>query len=160
MSTTLTRTTDDTARRVTVARFDSHGGAQRLIDQLADAKFPVERIRIVGSGIRSIETVTGRRTKGRAALYGAGIGAWFGLFVALLFAMFTFGPVGWGLLLATVVFGGLFGAVAGFIGYWAGAAAGRRDFSSVRSVEADHYEVQVDASLYDEALRAVGQLAG
>ncbi len=159
MSTTSTRTTNATARPVTLARFDSYAGAQCLIDQLADAKLPVERTRIVGSGIRSIETVTGRRTKGRPALYGAGIGVWFGLFIALLFAMFTLGPVWWGVLLTTVVFGGLFGAFAGFTGYWAGAAGGRRDFSSVRSLEADEYEVQVHSSLYDEALRVVGQPA-
>jgi len=157
---TASTTTSFTARLLTLARFESYAGAQRLIDQLADAKFPVERTRIVGSGVRSIEAVTGRRTTGRAALYGAGIGTWFGLFVALLSAVFTLGSVWWGALLGTVVFGGLFGALVGFIGYWAGAASGRRDFSSVRSLEADEYEVQVDASLYDEALQMIGQPAG
>jgi hypothetical protein len=34
-----------------------------------------------------------------------------------------------------------------------------RDFSSVSGLEADEYEVQVDAGLYEEALRLVPTLA-
>ncbi|WP_369134052.1 general stress protein [Modestobacter sp. I12A-02662] len=152
---TASSTNTITARLVTLARFDSYAGAQHLVDQLSDAKFPVEHSRIVGSGIRSVEDVTGRLTKGRAALHGAGSGAWLGLFIALLFAIFTIGPVWWSVLLTTVVIGALFGAIAGFIGHWVGG--GRRDFASVRSLQADEYEVQVDAGLYDEALRVVGR---
>src|SRR4051794_24507968 len=97
--TTASTMSSGTARLVALARFGSYAGAQHLVDQLSDARFPVERTRIVGSGIRSVEDVTGRLTKGRAALYGAGSGAWFGLFIALLFAIFTIGPVWWSVLL-------------------------------------------------------------
>ena len=152
-----TITSAATTRLVTLARFNGYAGAQRLVDQLSDAKFPVDQLRIVGNGLRSVETVTGRLTKGRAALYGAGTGAWFGLFIALLFAIFTIGPAWWGVLLTTVAFGALFGALAGFIGHW--ASGGHRDFASIRSVEADEYEVQVDAGLHEEALRVVGRMA-
>ncbi len=140
-----------TTRLATLARFDSYAAAQRLVDQLSDARFPVERVRIVGNGIRSVEQVTGRLTKARAALVGAGTGAWFGLFIALLFALFTIGPAWWGVLLTTVLFGAVFGAIAGFVGHW--ATGGHRDFASVTSLEAAEYEVQVDAGLYEEALR-------
>jgi hypothetical protein len=98
-----------------------------------------------------VEQVTGRMTKGRAALYGAGTGAWLGLFIALLFAIFTIGPAWWGVLLTTVLVGAVFGAVAGFVGHW--ATGGRRDFASVTSLQADEYEVQVDAGLYEQAMR-------
>ncbi len=103
-----------TAAPLTLARFPSYAGAQHLVDRLADAKFPVERMRIVGNGIRTVETVTGRMTKGRAALYGAGSGAWFGLFIGLLFGLFTIGPAWIGVLLTTVLLGAVFGAIAGF----------------------------------------------
>lgn len=158
MSTASRTTTSSTGRFVTLARFDSDAAAQHLVDRLSDAEFPVERTRVVGNGLRSVETVTGRPTTGRAALYGAGTGAWCGLFIALLFAIFTLGPVWWGVLLTTAVLGALFGAVAGAIGHW--ATDGRRDFSSVRSLEADEYEVQVDAGLYEEALRVADRVAG
>jgi hypothetical protein len=144
-------------RLLTLARFPSYAGAQHLVDRLSDAKFPVERMRIVGNGIRTVERVTGRMTKGRAALYGAGSGAWFGLFIGLLFGLFTIGPAWIGVLLTTVLLGAVFGAVAGFVGHW--ATRGVRDFSSVSGLEADEYEVQVDAGLYEEALRLVPTLA-
>jgi|SRR3954451_3815940 hypothetical protein len=158
MTPATTLRTDLSARLVTLARFDSYAGAQRLVDRLSDARFPVERTRIVGSGLRSVEIITGRLTKGRAALYGALTGAWLGLFIALLFAIFTIGAAWWGVLLTPVVFGALFGAVAGFIGHW--VSGGHRDFSSVHSLEADEYEVQVDAGLHEEALRVAGWVAG
>ena len=140
---------------VTIARFDSYAGAQHLVDRLSDQRFPVENVRIVGNGVRSVEDVTGRLTKGRAAVYGAGMGAWWGLFIALLFAIFTIGPAWWGVLLTTVVIGALFGAVAGFLGHL--ATGGRRDFSSVTALEAVAYEVQVAAGLYDEAVRLLSR---
>ncbi len=112
------------ARLLTLARFDAYPRAAHLVDRLSDAGFPVEHTRIVGNGLRSVEAVTGRLTKGRAALYGAGTGAWFGLFIALLFAIFTLGPVWWGVLGTTVLLGALFGAIAGFLGHW--VTGGRR----------------------------------
>ena len=51
-------------------------------------------------------------------------------------------------------FGALWGAVIGFVGHW--ATRGRRDFSSVRGLEAESYAVQVDAGYEDEAARAAG----
>ncbi len=144
---------------VTLARFDAYAGAQRLVDALSDAGFPVERTRIVGSGLRTVENVTGRLGKGRAAALGAGTGAWFGLFIALLVTLFAISPLLWTfVLLAGVVLGAAFGAVAGFLGHW--LSGGRRDFASRRSLEADEYEVQVDAGLHAEALRTVGRVAG
>ncbi|MCF6509177.1 hypothetical protein E9549_17465 [Blastococcus sp. MG754426] len=140
-----------TGRLLTLARFGTYAEAQRLVDRLSDAKFPVERTRIVGNGLRTVETVTGRMTTGRAALYGAGSGAWLGLFIALLFTIFTIGPVWWGVLLTTVLIGAVFGAILGAVGH--ALTGGARDFASVTGLEADEYEVQVDAAYYDEAMR-------
>ena len=134
----------------TLARFDSYAGAAHLVDRLSDAGFPVERTRIVGNGLRSVKAVTGRLTKDRAAICGAGSG----LLIALLFAILTLGPAWWGVLFTTVLLGALFGAFAGFLGHW--VTGGRRDFSSVRSLEAAEYEVQVDAGLHEEAMRLAG----
>jgi hypothetical protein len=157
MSTTADTRTHTADRLLTLARFDSYAGAQRLVDSLSDAGFPVERTRIVGNGVRTVENVTGRMTKGRAALYGAGTGAWAGLFIALLFAIFTIGPAWWGVLLTAVPLAAVFGALAGFIGHW--ATGGHRDFSSIHSLEAAEYEVQVDAGLHEEAMRLAGRSA-
>ena len=72
---TTTQPTAPASGMVTIARFDSYAGAQHLVDRLSDERFPVETVRIVGNGIRSVEDVTGRLTKGRAALYGAPLSA-------------------------------------------------------------------------------------
>ena len=126
-----------------LAEFDDYAGAQALVDRLSDRGFPVQHVRIVGTGIHSVEQVTGRLTVGRAALAGAGSGAFFGLFVGLLFGLFTFG-LGWlYVVLVSVAFGALFGAVFGALAHW--ATRGRRDFASVRGLAAQSYAVHVDA---------------
>ena len=51
----------------TVARFEDYESTQRAVDRLSDDGFPVEKLDIAGSGLRLVERVTGRRTRGRAA---------------------------------------------------------------------------------------------
>lgn len=125
-----------------LAEFPTYPEAQRLVDELSDAGFPVEHVRIVGSGIHSVEQVTGRLTKGRAALAGAATGAWMGLFIGLVFGLFAIATAWLSVLLGSVVFGAFWGALFGFVAHW--ATRGRRDFASIRSLEAEHYAVQVD----------------
>ena len=138
----------------TLREFGSYEEAQQLVDRLSDAGFPVEQVRIVGTGLRSVEQVTGRLTKGRAAAGGALTGAGFGLLIGLLFAVFVIGPFWLGVVLSSVIFGALWGAVIGFVAHW--ATRGRRDFSSVRGLEAESYAVQVASGYEDEAARAAG----
>src|SRR5687768_11377791 len=74
-----------------LATFTGYPEAQRLVDRMSDDGFPVESVRIVGEGVRTVEQVTGRMTRGRAALAGAASGAWFGVLIGLLFGLFTAG---------------------------------------------------------------------
>lgn len=127
-----------------LAEFATYPQAQDLVDQLSDDGFPVRHVRIVGTGIHSVEQVTGRLTRGRAALGGAASGAWFGLFIGLLFGLFAVGTALFGVLLGSLLIGAFWGGVFGFVAHW--ATRGRRDFSSVRGMEADRYQVQVASS--------------
>lgn len=139
----------------TLTEVADYAEAQRLVDYLSDREFPVENVRIVGTGLRSVEQVTGRQTKGRAAGLGAAAGAWWGLLLGLLFSLFVIGPYSWLLMiLIAVVIGAIGGALVGFLSH--SATGGKRDFSSVRGMEAAEYEVQVTAPFYDEAMRASG----
>lgn len=81
------------AWRAAVQEFSDYAQAQALVDRLSDAGFPVEHVQIVGTGIRTVEQLTRRMTTGRAALYGAGRGAWLGLLIGLLLGLFAAGPV-------------------------------------------------------------------
>jgi hypothetical protein len=138
--------------RVVLQEFDNYAESQQLVDRLSDAGFPVEHIQIVGTGIRTVEQVTGRMTTGKAALYGAGSGAWLGVLIGLIFGLFTTGPVTWIiLLLVSLGIGALWGAVFGFVAHW--ATKGRRDFSSVHALEADRYAVLVTDEPLGEARR-------
>lgn len=141
----------------TVASYPSYGEAQAAVDRLSDEMFPVEHIDIVGSDLRTVENVTGRLTKGRAAAAGAAGGAWFGLFIGLLVGLFTTGPTWIGLILGGLVFGALWGAVLGYAGH--AATGGRRDFASVQRLVASRYDVVVSGGLLDEA-RVILQRAG
>jgi hypothetical protein len=147
----------DTTRR-TVATVTSYPEAERTVDWLSDQGFPVDRVSIVGTGLRYVEHVSGRLTTGRAALVGAGEGAWIGLFVGLLFSLFFDLSTGgfFGVVLYGIVAGAFFGSLWGATFQW--MRRGRRDFASVAHTRADSYEVQVDAAAADEAAQLIARM--
>jgi hypothetical protein len=144
------------APRTTVATYDSYRDAERAVDFLSDRGFPVERAAIVGTGLKTVEQIAGRLTTGRAALVGAGQGAMIGLLFGLLFGLFFEGPAFFGVLLYGLVAGLIFGAAFGAIAQ--AAQGGRRDFASVRSMQAERYEVQVDHEVSAQAKQLLAEL--
>ncbi|HEX5565882.1 MAG TPA: general stress protein [Streptomyces sp.] len=141
----------------TVASYSSYQEAQNVVDRLSDERFPVESIDIVGSDLRLVEHVTGRLTKARAAAAGAAAGAWFGLLIGLLVGLFTPGPTWLGLILGGILIGAVWGAAFGFAGH--AATGGKRDFSSVQSLAASHYDVIVRGGHAEQA-RSIIQREG
>ena len=145
------------AARITVATYGSYPEAERAVDFLSDKEFPVERVAIVGTGLKTVEQVAGRLTTGRAALAGATQGAMIGLFFSLLLGLFFTLEEGFlGLLLYGVILGTLFGAVLAAVTQ--AMQRGRRDFASVRGMEAERYEVQVDHEVSARARQLLGEL--
>lgn len=134
---------------VIISSFDDYIAAQSAVDLLSDKKFDVSAARIVGHDLHLVEQVSGRMTKGRAALYGAGSGAWFGLLLGLLLGIFLPNPVWLSLLLFGLALGAIWGAVFGFFGHL--ATGGRRDFTSLRSLQAKRYDLVVAPGLAEEA---------
>lgn len=124
----------------TVGTFPDYVGAQEAVDLLSDKGYDVAAVRIVGHGLKSVELVTGRMTWGKAALYGAGGGAWFGLLLGLLLAIFVplavVGPI-----IGGIVFGAVWGVVFGLIGF--AATGNRRNFRSQKIMQATTYSVEV-----------------
>ena len=133
----------------------SYEEAQATVDRLSDAGFPVQRVRIVGSDLRSVEQVTGRMTNGRAALAGAGSGAWFGLLIGLLLGIFLIGPAWLALLVVGVLTGAVWGAVFGFVAHW--GTRGHRDFASTKRLVAAQYEVLVDSHYAADAAQLLSE---
>lgn len=143
---------DATRPRRSIASYSSYAEAEGAVDRLSDQGFPVQRSAIVGRGLRSVEQVTGRMTAGRAALIGAGEGALIGVLFALLFGLFFTGPGFGGLLLYSVVVGVGLAAPLGALAQSV-YSGGRRDFVSATRIEADRYELEVEAESADEATR-------
>ena len=123
---------------VEVAAYATYLEAQRAVDHLSDAGFPVQHLNIVGSDLRSVERVTGRLTYARAALHGLVTGIWWGLFAGLLLTLFATGATGasW---FGIVLIGAGFGILFGIIGH--ALSGGRRDFTSVNAILAARYSV-------------------
>jgi hypothetical protein len=147
---------EDSARpTVTVATYPDYASAQRAVDYLSDNEFPVERTAIVGTDLRIVENVLGRMTIAKAALAGLATGAWFGLFIGLLFGIFS--DSNWfRVILAGVLIGALWGGVFGAIAH--AMTGGRRDFTSTSSLQASQYAVSVDAEHAEQARQLLTRL--
>lgn len=146
------------SRRV-VASYGTYEEAQRAVDDLADERFPIARLSIVGEGVHFIEDVTGRVGYGKAILSAAGSGALPGAFFGFIFGLLDWvTPLISGLTLAFygVVFGAILGALFGLATHV--FSRGRRDFSSVSRLQASRYDVVVDEEIADEAGEALRKL--
>jgi hypothetical protein len=143
---------------VQVATYDDYQQAQRAVDFLADEKFPVENVTIVGSDLRMVERVTGRLSWGRAIGAGAASGAWFGLFVGVLLGIFAPDGSSWfGSVLTGLLIGLVFGAVFGAVGY--AATQGKRDFTSTNQVVAGRYELLCNPQVAEDARARLARLS-
>ena len=140
-----------------LAVYDDYAAAQRAVDFLSDEKFPVEQCMIVGTDLKRIERITGRLTTGKVAVGGLLSGVWLGLFIGLIFSLFTDGN-GLATIVSTMLFGALFGVIWALAGY--AATRGRRDFTSVTEVVATRYEVLVEHKVAARARELLAQLPG
>jgi hypothetical protein len=146
------------AGRTPVASFVRYADAERTLDLLANTRFPVDRLALIGGDLKLVDDTTGRITAVRAVAWGAGGGAWLGA----LMALFTFvldrplagelaGRLSWGMLLGT-----LFGVPLSVTAY---AALGRtRDATSRRRVVAARYELYADGDVAASAWRLLFNL--
>lgn len=140
-----------------LAVYDDYAAAQRTVDYLSDEKFPVQQLMIVGTDLKRIERITGRLTTGKVAVGGLLSGLWLGVFIGLLFTIFTDESV-FATLLSTMFIGALFGLIWGLLGY--AMTRGQRDFSSVASVVATKYEVLVEHKSATQARELLAGLPG
>ena len=139
---------------------DTYASAQKVVDYLSDHDFPVENVLIVGTDLKQLERVTGRLTRSRVMLGGVLSGAWLGLLIGLIFAMFDTSGFSLTSVLATVVFGAVFGTIWAAVGY--SVTGGQRDFTSVTQVVATKYEVLTEhkhAARGRELLREMDPMA-
>ena len=72
-----------------VGIYGTYAEAQKAVDFLADAKFEVQNLAIVGTDLKSVERVLGRRNWGTVVTQGLQSGISTGLLVGLVMLIFT-----------------------------------------------------------------------
>ncbi len=148
----------DIPRGQVVGTYDTYVEAQRAVDFLSDEQFPVQHVSIVGSDLRMVENVLGRLTRGRAAMAGAASGAWFGLFVGVLLSLFASKNTnGFGLVIAALLYGAVFGAIFGFVGH--ALSGGKRDFTSRSKIVASSYDIHCTWAEADKAREVLARMS-
>jgi uncharacterized membrane protein len=140
-----------------VGTFPTYAKAQEAVDYLSDNEFPVENVTIVGTGLRLVEQVTGRLTRGRVIQAAALTGALWGLFIGGVMLLFGGNNVSILVPIITALIGAAFGALSGSMAY--AATGGKRDFTSRSGVVATSYEVVCQAKVAEDARNLLGRLA-
>lgn len=135
-----------------VAEFASYEAAQKAVSTLIAADIPAREIAIVGFGLRSVETVTGRLGYATAARTGAVNGILLGLIFSLIFVFGT-PDAALQLFLGVMLVGVAIGMMMSLVMF--ALVRRRRDFASVTQVTADHYEVTVQANSIHRARGAL-----
>lgn len=136
-----------------IADYTSYQGAQQAVSELVKADIPARDIAIVGHGLRSVETVTGRLGYAAAARTGAINGILLGLLFSAIFVLGTPNAaiqLFVGVMLVGIAIGMLLSLVTSAL------LRRRRDYTSVTQVIADHYEVTVLPRSIHRAREIVG----
>lgn len=143
----------------TIGSYTSYLDAQKAVDYLADEKFPVRHVSIVGNDLKIVERVTGKLSYPRVALTGAMTGAWFGLFIGVMLSFFDSASnagAPYINVFTAVLLGAALWMLFAIIGY--AAQRGKRDFTSTNQVLATSYDVIVTADVAMDARRLLAQL--
>jgi hypothetical protein len=141
-----------------VGIYQTYADAQKAVDYLADQKFEVQNLAIVGTDLKSVERVLGRRSWGTVIAQGVQSGVSTGLLVGLVMLIFTKPGSILILLLVTLAIG-----IALGVGFNAAAYAmtgGRRDFTSVTQTVATKYEVLCEHKLAAQAREMLQGMPG
>ena len=142
-----------------VGIYNTYDEAQRAVDYLSDEKFEVQNLAIVGTELKSVERVLGRKNWGTVISSGVQSGLSTGLLVALVLLIFS--QPGMNFLALFVVALGI-GIVLGIgfaaLGY--ALSRGRRDFTSVTQTVATKYEVLCEHKVAAQAREMLLKLPG
>lgn len=141
-----------------VGVYDTYAAAQQAVDFLADSHFPVQNLCIVGTELRSVERVLGRRTWGTVLGSGLQNGLSTGIMVSLLLWILQPGVNVLELFAAGLSMGLFIGVVFAVVGY--ALARGRRDFNSVSQTVATKYELLAEHKVAQQARELVATMPG
>ena len=139
--------------------YNSYADAQRAVDYLSDKGFPVQNLAIVGTDLRSVERVTGRKDWGTVVNRGLSNGLSIGLLFGVM-AMIFYPPETNIYELAAIAIGAgvLISVVFALLGHV--MTRGKRDFTSVTQTIATRYEVLCEHKVTGQARELLAQMPG
>jgi hypothetical protein len=141
---------------VLVEEFSDYQDVERAVNFLSTRGLPVEHAMIVGCDLRLVERVVGRLTWPRAALGGAGAGAWFGLFAGVLLSLFALtARSALAVVISCIGFGALFGLIFGLLART--FTRGRHEYVSMSQIVPGRYELMTDPAVADQVRRTLAQ---
>jgi hypothetical protein len=141
-----------------VGIYQTYADAQKAVDYLADQRFEVQNLAIVGTDLKSVERVLGRRSWGTVIVQGLQSGLSTGLLVGVLLLIFTKPGSVLLLLLVALAIGIVLGIVFNAAAY--AMTGGRRDFTSVTQTVATKYEVLCEHKVAAQAREMLQQMPG
>ena len=141
-----------------VGIYQTYADAQKAVDYLADQRFEVQNLAIVGTDLKSVERVLGRRSWGTVIVQGLQSGLSTGLLVGLVMLIFTKPGSVLLLLLVALAIGVVLGIVFNAAAY--AMTGGRRDFTSVTQTVATKYEVLCEHKVAAQAREMLQQMPG
>lgn len=141
-----------------VGIFNSYADAQKAVDYLADEKFAVQNLAIVGTELKSVERVLGRKSWSTVLSQGVSSGVSTGLLVGIIMLLFTRPASVLVLILSCLALGIAIGIAFAAAGY--ALTRGKRDFTSVTQTVATKYEVLCEHKVAAQAREMLQQLPG
>lgn len=141
-----------------VGIYNSYADAQKAVDYLADEKFEVQNLAIVGTELKSVERVLGRKSWGTVISQGATSGVSTGLLVGLVMLIFSNPASVLVLLLVALAIGIGLGIAFNAIAYL--MSQGKRDFTSVTQTVATKYEVLCEHKVAMQAREMLQKMPG
>ena len=138
--------------------FGTYDEAQKAVDHLADQDFPVANIAIVGTDLRLIERVTGRKTWATVLAGGVQSGISTGLMIAIFMWVFNPGADFFSMFATALIIGIVIGVLFALIGN--ALTRGRRDFTSVSQTVATKYEVLCEHKVAMQARQLLAGMEG
>lgn len=141
-----------------VGIFNTYADAQKAVDYLADEKFAVQNLAIVGTELKSVERVLGRKSWSTVLSSGVSSGVSTGLIVGIIMLIFTRPASVLVLILSCLALGVAIGLAFAAAGY--AMTRGKRDFTSVTQTVATKYEVLCEHKVAAQAREMLQQLPG
>lgn len=141
-----------------VGIFNSYAEAQKAVDYLADERFPVQNLAIVGTDLKSVERVLGRKSWSTVLSQGVSSGISTGLLVGLVMLLFAKPPSVALMLVTCLAIGIAIGITFAAVGY--AMTRGKRDFTSVTQTVATKYEVLCEHKVAVQAREMLTQRPG